>query len=545
MNRKLNLTLLVASSMLIALTGCTLMHDDMADSDSPTEQKGDVYVRLNLSMAAPGGTRAYAKDAVTETSGNPNGGEQGDGEEAGQDYENKIDNVRLFFFEKPQGGVNTASAETITFTRNNMVNFLSLSSSDNKTYTSTPVPLTLTRGKTYNVLAVANLSASEWLEIDKEAQENPEQPLTLAMLRDKIQKRAWSGDDIYGYSNFVMATADMPEDVKVETDKGYPYNDPLVVKTDVERHAARVDYKASGDYECSDPSYKGATVTIVGAALINNLTGGTYMFKRVSSEINGTPDYLGKETPDVGINTNYVIDPWSTKKTLPESDEMKAVYGEWRYETHPNAEDWAAYVKEGTTLGGETNVGYRSLGYTMENTMSVDNTDKHYATGVVFKAKFKPAAGSVEHYADDGSTFFVFDNKIYASIEDILEFGKNLNLENDLKAAYGYSCDMDDKGIAHVTINQDGKNTRELLAHKGIKVYENATCYYIWWIRHSNNQNDETNGKMEYAIVRNNVYKLNVESIYSIGGTVPEDGNIKVRVYVKNWTLLPGEELEM
>lgn len=555
MNRKLNLTLLVASSMLIALTGCTFMHDDMADSDIPTEQKGDVYVRLNVSMDALDGSRTVkqvASDGIAEYS--PNGGENGDGEEAGQDYENVIDNVRLFFFEKPKDGkgINTVSAGDITFTRTNMVDFSVFSPSDKKTYTSKPVPMTLKRNSRYNVLAVANLSSVERAELDRTAQENPNK-LTLGNLRDKIQKRAWSGDDSQGYSSFVMATADMPEEINVEK-KIYSSDDPLIVKTDVERHAARVDYKRGGDFTCTDPSYKDATVTIEGAALINSLTGGTYMFKRVASEIDGTPDYLGKETPDVGINTNYVIDPWSNEKSLPESEEMKAVYSNWRYETHPDAEDWAAYVKEGATLEGKSNDGYRRIGYTMENTMSAANADKHYATGAVFKAKFKPVAGSVAAKEKggykEGATFFVFDNKIYASLEDLIavpdiDLGTFDKDSKNWESKYGYVCNTVE-GKADVALgNVKGKTTRELLAPFGIKVYKDATCYYTWWIRHSNDRSDETNGVMEYAIVRNNVYKLNVVDIYSIGGTVPEEGNIKVRVYVKNWKLLDSEQLEM
>ena len=230
MNRKLNLTLLVASSMLIALTFCTFMHDDRADSDIPTEQKGDVYVRLNVSMDALDGSRTVkqvASDGIAEYS--PNGGENGDGEEAGQDYENVIDNVRLFFFEKPKDGkgINTVSAGDITFTRTNMVDFSVFSPSDKKTYTSKPVPMTLKRNSRYNVLAVANLSSVERAELDRTAQENPNK-LTLGNLRDKIQKRAWSGDDSQGYSSFVMATADMPEEINVEK-KIYSSDDPLIV----------------------------------------------------------------------------------------------------------------------------------------------------------------------------------------------------------------------------------------------------------------------------------------------------------------------------
>ena len=51
---------------------------------------------------------------------------------------------------------------------------------------------------------------------------------------------------------------------------------------------------------------------------------------------------------------------------------------------------------------------------------------------------------------------------------------------------------------------------------------------------------------MEYAIVRNNIYKLTVNSIYSLGGDVPgEDENIILDVYVNDWLLLDPETLPM
>ena len=55
-------------------------------------------------------------------------------------------------------------------------------------------------------------------------------------------------------------------------------------------------------------------------------------------------------------------------------------------------------------------------------------------------------------------------------------------------------------------------------------------------------------GIMEYAIVRNNIYKLTVNSIYSLGGEIPEDDEnegIILDVYVNDWLLLPTETLPM
>ena len=68
---------------------------------------------------------------------------------------------------------------------------------------------------------------------------------------------------------------------------------------------------------------------------------------------------------------------------------------------------------------------------------------------------------------------------------------------------FGYSLGSNGTSI----INLNGKDTRRLLARYGLHTYADGVCYYTHWIRHSNN-NDPSKGIMEYAIVRNNVYKL-------------------------------------
>lgn len=79
--------------------------------------------------------------------------------------------------------------------------------------------------------------------------------------------------------------------------------------------------------------------------------------------------------------------------------------------------------------------------------------------------------------------------------------------------------------------------------------YKNGECYYPYWIRHANNNNNALMGVMEFAIVRNNIYELKVAGMDGLGfsGTenVPdpdnpdEDSSAKIRVvlYVKNWVV--------
>ena len=50
---------------------------------------------------------------------------------------------------------------------------------------------------------------------------------------------------------------------------------------------------------------------------------------------------------------------------------------------------------------------------------------------------------------------------------------------------------------------------------------------------------------MEHAIVRNNVYKLSVTDVYSLGGDIPDNEQLDARVYVNKWSMLDPEVLPM
>lgn len=120
----------------------------------------------------------------------------------------------------------------------------------------------------------------------------------------------------------------------------------------------------------------------------------------------------------------------------------------------------------------------------------------------------------------------------------------SLEWSNYMLNECGYSKDENGK----VVLDQNSKVTRIALQSYGTRTYEDATCYYTWWVRHSNDNDDTKKGIMEYAIVRNNIYKLTVNSIYSLGGEIPEDDDdegIILDVYVNDWLLLPTETLPM
>lgn len=568
------------------VAGCLLMASlaaGCAQEDIGTVPTGDMSPTsyVSLSFASPQGTPTR--------SNNPTGGEKGDGDETGQNYENEIKTAVAFFYQgSGTDGVNSKGDTPIKAA----VSFnVGSTMSGDRTYTTSPQQVDLENG-TYNVIVVANPGADWWTG----------KSLTLADVRDHIQTAAWtvSGSD---YSNFVMTSA---ADATLTLESN-PEDNPATAEVNVERMAARLDYKTTGTYTCDDPAYESnnqkATVEITGAALVNNLTAGSYLLKRVADDVNGTNlSYIGDETPDAGVQTNYVLDPWTAVKTSAnnsftigsETKTAEDLYGEWFGNISQDPNYWAAYIQPGTevTVGTEK---WQRIGYTLENTTAAEEAGKRYSTGVVFKAKFHPQG--VANY-QGGATFFALGTHLFASMEDMMtyvygadfsQFDNKIDactdwaavknfaaslLDNDPSGyksflqgqdeaqdlaqvkeslkwkAYmlnkcGYSASLNN-GVYSVTLDQNGIVTRIALQPYETRTYEDATCYYTWWVRHSNDNDDDAKGIMEYAIVRNNIYKLTVNSIYSLGGPVPgEDENIILDVYVNDWLLLEPETLPM
>ena len=554
--------------MLVTALAAGCAQEDIGND--PSEGGGmSATSYVSLSFASPQGTPTRA---------NPTGGETGDGQETGQDYENAITSAVAFFYQgTDQKGVNSGGNTPIKafVSFNNIGNGTDENSTGvDRKYTTSPQQVDLENG-TYNVIVVANPGTDWWTG----------RSITLADVRDYIQTTAWTVSES-GYSNFVMTSA---ADATLTLNSN-PESDPATAEVNVERMAARLDYKAEAPYTCTDPAYSGATVEITGAALVNNLTEGSYLLKRVADDVNGNNlSYLGDETADEnGVATNYVLDPWTASKN-------GNLYGTWFMNGSPDPNWWAGYVQPGTSVsdGAET---WQRIGYTLENTTAADAAGSDYSTGVVFKAKFYPKG--VANYTD-GETFFALGNRLFASMEDMMKnfYGSKFDELDDLikkcetwrdvkqfitstlltndpsgynKYLEGLAEGKDDTGAVSdassliwsnymlnecgyskdengkVVLDQNGKVTRIALKPYGTRTYEDATCYYTWWERHSNDNDDTKKGIMEYAIVRNNIYKLTVNSIYSLGGPVPgEDENIILDVYVNDWLLLPTETLPM
>ena len=519
-----------------------------------------------------------------QTRSNPTGGENGDGHEAGQDYETSIEDIMLLFYQGTEGVNSPASTpikKVMFFSRADMV----------EEGETEPVRVGLPGGE-YDLLVITNTG-------DLRAQL---QGKNLGEVRDYLQKVAWTEKN-GAYSRFVMSSNGHSVDKVTLCGENYRAETPATAVVEVERHAARVDMQLRYEvYDVNDVTSGKAFAVVTGAMIVNKLDAGSYMLKRVQAAntttggygLANTREYLGLELPEFGDHqTNYVIDPWSFTKTIVNinrnlfnpnapgegSSPLSSLYANYLTSFGTSTSNW----KFETGFGEKIGDWYR-IGYTMENAVENDEQSRFINTGVVFKASYVPAkyitydaSGKVivpEEVANEKPfTFFAFNGKIYQTAEAVMAAympnavgylfnysfvgftwaqvqhyisgikdndptgyknylrrqlgGKLLTATlTDAQAQaltweafmwneYGYAYDN-----GTLKVNRNGKDTRRLLARHGLHTYVDGVCYYPYWIRHSNN-NADTKGIMEYAIVRNNIYKLRLDGIHGLGYDIP------------------------
>ena len=461
-------------TVLPILSSC--VDGGMADVSLPHEEADGSGVYVSVVVNTDGGAR-------TRTIGSPKPGEDGDGPQAGVGDENRVYDLNVFFFQTTdQKGLNTTDDASQIKVVSQYFDQLTPSPSSTITHYTTPAEEVegLNIGQTYEVLVVANAGNKALPSIN-----------TLEELQKAFVTQAIEENKTDNSLKFLMASAGPDVNTIEIVANNSPYN-AATVTVDIERLAARVDYKIAPSYTIKS----GDEVKLLSATLANKHETPPYVFKRVSkgtdvSQIN----YLGNEEIDenTGIASNYVLDPqtveMSNERTyLLKFDNIMSI----------TPSPWLPI-----TIDGE----YHTLDYTEENIVTanyVENGRSAYCTGIVFKAQYTPAGFT------EGDTFYWYDNQAFASLDKVKEYSTVVNAITDLSDD---NCDQ-----------------------YGILKYEDGICYYTYWIRHADDDDPDKISPMEYAIVRNNIYQVEVASITTIGPPEPEDEvNASIEVYVVNW----------
>ena len=446
------------------LTAAAAMLVLLSCNKEPLTQEGNggnLYMQFSVKMLS---TRS-------STDTNPDSNSDANPDiEVGLDKENKISTVDIALVKDGQYFV----AENVT---------PSAASAD--TYVASFNSLELTAGATYKVYIYANCSAPDAFDIDQVSD------ATVA---------AMTADNKFWMTNAYGANSvELPDDLAPYTQP----NTPLKLGTHtVERSMARFDYKQAAAFDMG----AGLTLTLTEAALINQ-SKAHYMFRRVTADANTTSAITvgGAEIP-----TNWVVDTdWSNKVAANFDAQLEA----------PSTWTWTSLASLTTNDNYEGD--YKIWCYAKENTIPGIDAQKHnVSTGVVFKAELAAGEGAsteVKAAMAAKKRIYVFNNVLYGAWSDVkaaAEAGTDATLQAAYnQAATGVVADAEPTGAAAAAAGFTGYSAKDG------KYYN----YYYYWNRHNDNLDNKLMGIMEFAVVRNNVYKLAVDKINRFGHPTPPD----------------------
>lgn len=451
-------TLLSAAALLMALTAC-----NKEPVGGSAVDNGSVYMQFSVNMLS---TRSET-DGPGEGDSNSNATPD---TEVGLNKENTISTVDIALV----GPVSTVVAANVTPTAANA-----------STYVAKFDTQALEANTTYKVYIYANCSAPAAVDVD-------------AVSETSVAEM--TADNKFWMTNaYAAADVKLPENLAAYTQP----NTPLSLGSHtVERSMARFDYKAKNAGNVYEMG-AGLSLTLTDAALINQ-SKAHYVFRRVTtSDTDNTPVVGGIETPN-----NWVIDTDWTKKTKAGFDAQLEAPANWNWTSLSSLSTDDNYADD-----------YKIWCYAKENTLPTIDAQKHdVSTGVVFKAEItagKDASADVKAALASGERIYVFNNKLYGTWADVKKAavtGTDANLQAAYnQAAAGLEGDAEPAAAAAAAAGFTGYSA------EGGKYY----TYYYYWNRHNDNLDPYKMGIMEFAVVRNNVYKLCVESISKFGHPTP------------------------
>lgn len=463
-------SLLLGSALLCSCNN----NDDVLGGDS-NQNEGVKDAYLSLSIQLPSGSIKTRAGGVT-----PTPGENGDGHEIGEDSENQVESVLVFGFPQNAGGA--AFKKKINIGE---MNELGKDINDVKSY-KTKEPFQVSAG-TYHLYVMVNPTSK---------MENYSETLGEAKFKDEEIKMSeiQDADHPETFSHFPMSSAD--EIVETVITSAHTKSHPAFFTTKVQRMFAKVLFTATKNEDFGVNGKNKAAFADKFVFLkygIVNQRNTAYWFRRAGQANNSA--VIGKKED----GANYVIDPIFDQKNKPYAASV-AEANYWDREVgSPSASYWHP-------------IDMSNVQYCFENTMKKEAQLQGYTTGLVLEAQFNPKSGTIEEglTITFGDTFFSYNNKYYATHESLVKALPSVKSLSDFDAKY----DGDQNEAKRLELIKEYDN-------HGVKVYYKGKCYYHYWIRHANNGNNSDMGIMEFATVRNNVYKMSVNSVKLPGNPIP------------------------
>lgn len=378
------------------------------------------------------------------TKASPSGGEEGDGEETGSEEESKVNDVTVILYTDANGNTPTqftGDCKLVGVGYEDDIDDMETSTDSwHKYQTTVTMTVTMIRtgsfdGKTYGIIAVTNLGSKTTLA-DRIRSTDID---TGAALANFLQKKVWDNSQ-----GFVMSThndtytSGSPIFDKVTLKAGANATNAPTASVHVERLAAKIRINEAtnvSNFIYTINSGAEAKVRLDQVAIVNKLTSGTYLLKRVTQDVTdcytelsttsvANDIFLGNESTDRdGFGINYVIDPWTrAKETITPSEtnltQRDALIGASLTSPSANATlsydndfvgdnyaaMWTSFGSDVVNLSSYSGTFPLHLAYTQENTTSLKMQKNGYSTGAIFKATYFPKKWAVTKTTVSGTT---------------------------------------------------------------------------------------------------------------------------------------------
>lgn len=425
--------------------------------------------------------------------------------EQGTEKEWLVKSVKIFLFDSQTGlrakAVDITQLERSQGTINGYVTYLTK-------------PVVIPQG-TYDIFAVANYSG----KIDATTEQEFLATVDASTYKQGLLPNA---DNPFVMSN--RASANTSVELKEKKEEN-------LVSITLERALARIDVgRKNSSFVLNNASgVKYADVSLDGFRFVN-LPKSYYLFRHTATLTSmDTPQWdIHTHFGDIPEANGYVIDPYFFSKPIDANgfNNPDAYYENFSGNLGDgDALSWTDFPEVSTTPS------YKTF-YSLENCMIWQAQKKGYSTGLVFKASINPnnnvykadASGKLvlASQAEYPDSLYFFDYKFYTSKDALAKAGVDITQIGDI----------------------------DEMEYQNVKMFRKKSdkyvCYYDYWIKHLDNNDPYVMGVMEFAVVRNNLYRLLITSISELGNSTPQvdpdtpdegETSIKALINVKPWVV--------
>lgn len=539
---------------------------------SDEEERGEISIVLRIPMA----------DTALPSRSNPTGGEDGNGREQGLENENEVTDANIFFFKGDS--LNPDSPNTIGVAGvyvNNLASFICEPEANPfEKKVTVKVKTSETDLEEKEILTAGEVS---FITVLNAGEDMTKKFSTLKELREYCGFSASFQKTTTGYESFVMTTAyDANDAGKISIGGTYrnvgsnrlrknpveTSENQWIGETTVQRLCARIDlmYKSANEKDGklvynvigTGSTLSGNKVHVTNILPVNVSIKPSYLLTKVTETLpeiwtesgEGNFTWGGVEKTVAGTDkpANYIIDPY----TLAKASDLET-YSDWFGTTSASTvKNIISDKSEGivrdyfaSDIPATENQGYNRtlvIGYANENILLPSCYTSNYVTGLTFRAVYQPKV-ILKRTGEDFEPVIRSDAE-WGALSDadktFWRYQPSFITDEDMNADH---FSINDSKALYFSSEEDAEAYKEAHKEDGaiITKYENGVCYYNLWLRHYNDSDAEQGEDypMEYAIVRNNIYRVSI-NFSGPGDPTPvmrEPDTMMSRIFVRKWNL--------